>query len=159
MNETVSSSKRFLNSSERSTRSTAAKTAWWFTQMIPIVMKLTAKPAYEGHRSSSPWASEWPSSAFGTLISSTSSVMAIANTPSLNASSRALLMAARSPRAADYLGSSGASGALQDDDRDLAPALAAVAVKGRADRRHQRPQRLSLVRPGVARPGREVFVP
>src|SRR3954463_8950941 len=66
-------------------------------------MKLTANPTQDGHSSQRPWARASAPPLGGTLISSTSRVMAIANTPSLNASSRALDMRARSPRRRAHL--------------------------------------------------------
>src|SRR5947209_20004324 len=61
--------------------------SWWLTQMMPIVAKLTTYAAYEGHCVSNAAPRSWPAS--GTCNSSTSSVAAIASTPSLKASSRA----------------------------------------------------------------------
>ena len=55
--------------------------------MIPIVRKLVAYAMYEGQRSRIAWPSSPGSSRCGTAISRTSSVIAIAKTPSENASS------------------------------------------------------------------------
>src|SRR3954463_9982585 len=63
--------------------------------MTRIVRKLVTNARYAGHWIISADASEWPdSSSLGTFKSSTSSVMAMANTPSLNASMRAVSDAA-----------------------------------------------------------------
>src|SRR5436305_7650717 len=58
--------------------------------MIPIVKNETANAANDGHRRPRSCHREWPP-ALGTLISRTSSVIAMAKTPSLNASTRLLV--------------------------------------------------------------------
>src|SRR5215470_4603401 len=65
--------------------------AWWLAHMIRIVKKLITNEVYEGHwlrRARKREESVPPSGGCGTLSSSTSSVIAIAKTPSLKASVR-----------------------------------------------------------------------
>jgi hypothetical protein len=64
-----------------------SKMSWWLTQMMPMMAKLTTYAAYVGHWFARSRASS-PASESGTRTSMMSSVMAIANTPSLKASSR-----------------------------------------------------------------------
>src|SRR6266571_219856 len=63
---------------------------WWFAHMIPMIAKLNANAPYDDQWA--PSARHRPidatTSAGGTLISSTSSVMAMAYTPSQNAARR-----------------------------------------------------------------------
>ena len=86
-NATVSSSTRLRNNRGRSTVVMRSKMSWWLTQMMPMMTKLTTYAAYEGHWFARSRASS-PASESGTRTSMMSSVMAIAKTPSLNASSR-----------------------------------------------------------------------
>src|ERR1041385_7341241 len=58
--------------------------------MMPIVMKLVRNAAYEGHSSTSSGDSMDPGVPCGTRSSRARSVIAIAKTPSLNASTRAV---------------------------------------------------------------------
>src|SRR5207302_5198831 len=67
-----------------STRCTEANTLEWLTQMQPTVTKLMANAANVGQRSASAAVNEPDTS--GTRRSSTSRVMATANTASLNSS-------------------------------------------------------------------------
>src|SRR4051812_33046880 len=63
------------------------KIAWWAIQTPPIVRKLVAYARYAGHW----WAiprHRWSNSDAGTCTSRINNVIAIANTPSLNASMR-----------------------------------------------------------------------
>ena len=65
---------------------------WWLTQMIPMMTKLIAYAAYDGHW----WARSCPRRPgrdSGTAMFNTRSVMAMAKTPSLNASTRVVCTA------------------------------------------------------------------
>ena len=62
---------------------------------MPTVAKLVRNPANAGHSCARMWPSLGPSDTGGTCSSSTSSVIAIANTPSLNASSRVVSFSSR----------------------------------------------------------------
>jgi hypothetical protein len=90
MTETVISSNRLRNSSVRSTWRTCANSMWWLTQMMPIVAKLVTYVTYDGHWASSAGPRLVPLA--GTCSSTTSRVAATANTPSLNASRRPVVM-------------------------------------------------------------------
>ena len=48
-----SKSVKFKNSSRRSTTAKLVNSEWWFTQVMPMMKKLTTYAAYEGHRSPS----------------------------------------------------------------------------------------------------------
>src|SRR4051794_10826058 len=78
---------RLSRISRASTYSSRTKMPWWVSQIPPIVRKLVANARYPGHSwtIAEPRCSK-PSS--GIASSSTSSVIAIAKTPSLNASVR-----------------------------------------------------------------------
>jgi hypothetical protein len=79
---------RFSTISVPSKRSSSLKARWWTIQKRPISAKLSPKARYWRHWSPSASARS-PSGTFGTSRVSTSSVMAIAMTPSLKATTRA----------------------------------------------------------------------
>ena len=80
-------SRRFRNSSRRSTLAIRSNIEWWLTHMMPITTNESTNATYDGQWSTSA-SRRLPCFAWGTVISRTSSVIAIAITPSLNASSR-----------------------------------------------------------------------
>ncbi len=82
-----SRSARLANSSPRSTRAIFSNIEWWLTHMMPITTNEITNATYDGHWWSSA-SSRLPFFTCGTRICSTRSVIAIAITPSLNASSR-----------------------------------------------------------------------
>ena len=110
-NETTRSRSRLSRRRFGSARSRCSVIALWAIQIAPIVEKLTANARYDGH-----WAriaASRSSLAFGGRpISRTRSVIAMAKTPSLNASIRAVPIVvgqsrtAVSPRVAGRAGSS-----------------------------------------------------
>src|SRR5207248_2364544 len=67
---------------------------WWFTHMMPMVRKLIAYAAYCGQPPTRSWVRMDPVCASAPIGSrlNTSTVMATANTPSLNPSSRLVSM-------------------------------------------------------------------
>jgi hypothetical protein len=78
---------RLSRSSTGSTNRSRVNRRWWAIHTLPTVMKLVTYARYAGHSSSSA-RKRWLKSSGSSRISSTSSVIAIANTPSLNASTR-----------------------------------------------------------------------
>src|SRR4051812_6070518 len=101
----------------RSTRPISVNTVWWFTQTIPRVRNEIAYAAYDGHSARS-WCATDPS--WLSPSSRISNVAAIANTPSLKVSRRAVsFMAVSLGSAADELLR------FDDPERDLHRAAAA----------------------------------
>src|SRR5262245_57729547 len=82
-----SSRSRLRKRSRRSTVAMRSNIEWWLTHMIPMTTNDRRYAAYDGHWSMSA-SQRPPGPAWGMLISRTSSVIAIAMTPSLNASRR-----------------------------------------------------------------------
>src|SRR6267378_7916313 len=142
--------------------------------MMPMVAKLVTYAAYEGHCSSN--RRPRPPVPSGSLSSSTSSVTAIANTPSLNASRRAVSFSSRSLRVGAFIGGACSSivfsagrrrgGLLLQPPLDLLPhPLPAfdqavereqrVALAGRGRDSHARGIDQRLVRQALAEPGRD----
>src|SRR5512144_3389653 len=89
--------------------------------MIPRVAKLMTYPTYDGHRRRSERTSLCSSPACGTLISRTSSVIAIAKTPSLNVSRRSVSERSGAPSIGRVTARSGGSDQLRfaEEERDL----------------------------------------
>ena len=82
-------------------RRMSANIWWWLTHITPIPRKLITYAANDGHCARSPVLRSSP--AAGMWISRTSSVMAMAKTPSAKVSSRAVSLASLALDASDVM--------------------------------------------------------
>src|SRR5436190_12282429 len=119
------------------------KMPWWMNQAAPIVRKLVTYARYDGHSLRIAWA-RCADAPAGSEISRTSSVIAIAKTPSLSASIRELSKRPSTPFTppirprSDGGGRSRGQGYFGTDRRR--PRLTQVAHDSHDRRRHRRSQ-------------------
>jgi hypothetical protein len=82
MKATHIKTRMFITRKPWSEREISRKRLWWFAHTIPRMRKLITYAIYEGHKCASPSRSDPCSPTWGTPISMTRSVIAMANTPS-----------------------------------------------------------------------------